>query len=363
MSLNLIAPINNVSYGIVSKNIIYNLHCLDEISLFPIQNPDIEQYDVERGLGQKLKQLIDNTSSYDNNGDSLTIWHQFDLARRIGKGKHCAFSFFEVDVLTERERHHINQLDLFFVASKWAQSIVCEQTKHTPQTCIVAPLGVNREIFNEFKTVQNDKDKLIIATVGKWERRKGHDLLVDVFNSAFTEHDNVELHMFTFSPFNNEEQNKYWQSLYLNSKLGNKIKLFPRIKDQQELAQLLQPVDVGIFLSRAEGWNLPALEMMAMNKPIIITNYSAHTEFCNENNSWLIPINEKEPAIDGIWFKGEGNWADLGENEFEYAVSWLRHAYGIKQKNNLLTNQNGIETSKQFNWKNTTDIIMEAILA
>ena len=66
----------------------------------------------------------------------------------------------------------------------------------------------------------------------------------------------------------------------------------------------MSKVDVGIFPSRAEGWNLEILELMSCGKHIITTNYSAHTEFCNKENALLVDIDELETAYDGKWFLG-----------------------------------------------------------
>ena len=61
--------------------------------------------------------------------------------------------------------------------------------------------------------------------------------------------------------------------------------------------------DCGIFPSRAEGWNLELLEMLACIKSVITTHYSAHTEFCDDVNSDLVEIKETELAYDGKWFQ------------------------------------------------------------
>ena len=55
--------------------------------------------------------------------------------------------------------------------------------------------------------------------------------------------------------------------------------------------------DCGVFPARAEGWNLELLEMMSCNKPVIATNYSAHTEFCDDKNCMLIDIEDMEILI------------------------------------------------------------------
>ena len=70
-----------------------------------------------------------------------------------------------------------------------------------------------------------------------------------------------------------------------------------------------------MFPSLAEGWNLEALEMMACGKQVIITDFSAHTEFCTKENADLVSISDTEPAFDGKWFFGQGNWAKIGEKE------------------------------------------------
>ena len=51
------------------------------------------------------------------------------------------------------------------------------------------------------------------------------------------------------------------------------------------------------------------METMALNKPVILTNYSAHTQYSTKDNSYLVDVDSTEAANDGIWFKGQGNWA------------------------------------------------------
>ena len=90
------------------------------------------------------------------------------------------------------------------------------------------------------------------------------------------------------------EGNQNWQNLYKNSKLGSKIRMIPRQKTHQDVMSIMRQADCGVFPSRAEGWNLELLEMMALGKDVIATNYSAHTEFCNENNCRLIEIKKNK---------------------------------------------------------------------
>jgi glycosyltransferase involved in cell wall biosynthesis len=118
----------------------------------------------------------------------------------------------------------------------------------------------------------------------------------------------------------------------------------------------MRQTDCGIFPSRAEGWNLELLEMMACGKPCIATNYSAHTEFCTREDTWFIDIEETELAQDGKWFFGQGSWAKIGEKQIDQAVEHMRFMY--KNRPNGL---NSREQSKKFSWENSAEIFVKEI--
>jgi hypothetical protein len=48
--------------------------------------------------------------------------------------------------------------------------------------------------------------------MGKWEVRKGHDILVELFNDAFMSTDDVELWMCNHNPFYTKEENEIIKS-------------------------------------------------------------------------------------------------------------------------------------------------------
>jgi hypothetical protein len=96
---------------------------------------------------------------------------------------------------------------------------------------------------------------------------------------------------------------------------------------------------------------------MAMNKPVIATNYSSHTEFCNKDNSFLVDITEKEKADDGKAFRGQGNWAKIGSQQQDQIISYMRHLYS----NRINTNPEGLKTAEVYSWKNSADKISGCI--
>ena len=119
--------------------------------------------------------------------------------------------------------------------------------------------------------------------------------------------------------------------------------------------------DCGVFPSRAEGWNLEALEMMSCGKQVIATNYSAHTEFCSDSNSLLVDIDSTEDAFDGKWFKGQGKWAKIDNEQVLDISNHMKNVYEQKRAGKDLTNKEGINTAKEFSWENTAREIVSSL--
>jgi glycosyltransferase involved in cell wall biosynthesis len=349
--MNIISPVDSYTgYGITGYNIWRQIYYLNNNSLlFPIGNINAEKgWDIEC-----IKNGIGSRSHFDKSAPSFKLWHANDFFTKThGDGKYGVLSFFEIDKLTEIEQQSYNIADIIFMPSEWAKNVL--QNNGIKKDIIVCPMGVDTSIFNAQKPEdKKNKNTYIFINIGKFEIRKGHDILVDLFNNAFNENDDVELWMINHNPFLNQDQIKQWINLYNNSKLSSKIRFFPRIPDQISLAQIMSYADCGIFPSRAEGWNNEAIEMMAMDKPIIITNYSAHTQFCNKDNAYLVDIDTTVPANDGIWFNGSGNWASIEEKEIDQFIEHMRYVY----KNNIRDNSYGLKTANNLSWHNTANII------
>lgn len=354
MKINFYSPIGYTGYGVAGMNFLKALSTDNEVALFPIgqMHPESQEDSAVCLKG------FEKQESYDPNAPCIKIWHQFDMATRVGKGKFFGFPFFELNELTKKEKYHLNNVDEIIVTCEWAKRVL-EENDIKPKINIV-PLGVDTKIFdNSIKSSLKTDDKYIFMNIGKWEVRKGHDILINLFNEVFTETDNVELWVAASSSeyaFPPQELEK-WHNLYNNCKLKSKVKIFPRLNTQAEIAQLMSYADCGIFPSHAEGWNLELLEMMAMNKPVITTNYSAHKAFCNNDNSYLVDIEELEIANDNKYFNGFGKWAKFGDKQLDQFKSYMRQLY----KDNIRNNPEGLKTANNLSWENAASQLIKCI--
>jgi len=349
--INLLSPINQLGYGIAGLNILSNLQ---DVALWPIGQMQVTTEED----ANIVRKCLAKAQFFDPDASCLRIWHQHDMSQFVGRGKRIGFPFFELDAFSDIEKHHLNSLDKLFVSSQWAKNVAISQLSLSSENIYIVPLGVDNSLFYHDQESIPQNNKTIFFNCGKWEIRKGHDILIEAFNKAFESKDNVELWMMCDNPFLSESQQDAWRSIYSDSKLGDKVKFISRKNTQKEVYNIIKQADCGVFPARAEGWNLELLEMMACGKHVICTNYSAHTEFCNNENSRLIKISSLEPAYDGIWFHGNvGNWAHLDSDTIAQLISHMRYIHELKQSGGLGINEFGIKTASHFSWKNTARMV------
>lgn len=350
MNINFYGPINPTGYGVASFNILKALSKNNDISYFPKGQPSVdtqEDYDL-------ITKIV-NRSNFDVNAPCIKVWHQFDLAERIGRGPYFAYPFFELDTFSKMEQQHMRVPDALFVSSHWAKQVVLQNNINTPTHVI--PLGVNRDIFDYTKFPLPNTEKYIFINIGKWEIRKGHDILIDIFRSAFPTEKDVELWVIASehtNSYSSPDELTNWKKKY---SVDPRVKLSSGVNNQYELAHIISQASCGIFMSRAEGWNLELLECMAMNKPTIATNYSAHTEFCTNDNSYLVDIDSTEKAIDNKAFIGQGSWAKISQKQIDQCIEYMRMVYNHQIRSNIA----GLNTAQTLSWNNSANKIERCI--
>ena len=344
--LNLFTPINSLGYGIVGVNLFKVLSQHIDVALFSIGNIHLETDE----LAPTVQEAVNKGRIFNgfNEAPCLKIWHEHDLSTHIGNGQQYAFPFFEINKLDQTRINHLSSMDTIIVASQWAKDVIINNGQISTPVKVV-PLGVDPEIFT-YKS-QPVNDVCVFLNCGKWEKRKGHDILLEMFKKAFPNENNVALWMMPSNPFLSNKNRYEWERYY-NS--DSRVKIIEHLPTHKEVANVMSLSYCGIFPSRAEGWNLELLEMMAMGKYVITTNYSAHTQFCDSNNSKLITINNLEKAEDAVFFTNSiGEWASLDGQPFDQGVEYLRYYYEQWKSDPTIKNEEGIKTAQQLSWTNT----------
>ena len=113
---------------------------------------------------------------------------------------------------------------------------------------------------------------------------------------------------------------------------------------QSEIYGLTAACDTYISLHRGEGFGLGVAEAMSLGKPVVVTDYSSTTEFCNKENSIPVPysmIPVPPNQIDNSFYNFVEKWADANIDAAATALrrlhdsSALRHELGDKAKKSI----------------------------
>lgn len=347
----LICPINKLSYGYASVNILEALSKKIKVALWTIGGVEVENHQV-----QTVKEALYNAQSFDYDAPSIRIFHQNSLDVYPGRGPKIGFPIFELDTFTPVEKHNLAYPDKLMVCSDWAKSIVKNNLPDLADNTYVIPLGVDPSIFSP-SPIQ--PGPTVFLNIGKLEKRKGHDILIKAFTEEFKSDEKVKLLLCCDNLFLTNEQKEAWGKIIRANK---NVYLIPRQESCHDISELIKMSDCGVYPSKAEGWNMPALETLACGRHLIITDYSAHTQYVNEHNSLLIDIDKNELAYDDIWpvFNGQGSWAHIGDKQFKQLKRHMRQVHDWKQ-NGLPLNEQGCSIPLKFSWENSASKILDVL--
>jgi FkbM family methyltransferase len=157
----------------------------------------------------------------------------------------------------------------------------------------VIPNGVDPQLFqpglNPFPLRTKASCKFLF--VGGTIHRKGIDILLEAYRRAFTRHDDVCVVVKDIGT----------SSFYRGQTAAERIARFQEQPDNpaleyldvnltdEQMAALYAACDCPALPYRGEGFGMPIAEAMACGLPVIVTDYGAALDFCDESNAYLIP--------------------------------------------------------------------------
>jgi len=160
-------------------------------------------------------------------------------------------------------------------------------------------VGRSRVACPHFGEGPENRNRFHFLSVFKWERRKGWDVLLQAYWTAFQKDDDVVLVLRTYVPSftahidpNITQHIEDFAQLHFHM---SHTQLAPVVWSgdvitRADVRDLLAAVDAFVLPTRGEGWGLPIAEAMAMQLPTLVTNYSGPTAYATDDNAYLIPV-------------------------------------------------------------------------
>lgn len=194
-----------------------------------------------------------------------------------------------------------NRADLILNPSHWGVETFQRCGITTPIK--YAPIGLDFQRFQPglpaIPSIANVCRSFTIMMLFGWSFRKGIDL-IKTYLEEFTNDEDITLLICSrYAGGTGEEQKRVIRDYFQNelvAKCDNRniphVILFMDTIPNALMPNLYNSAHVFFSPSRGEGFNLPLLEATACGLPVIATNYSAMTDYCDRSNSFLIDVDE-----------------------------------------------------------------------
>lgn len=238
-------------------------------------------------------------------------------------------TMFETDRITPEHVRRCNQMDAIWVPTDFHVSTFVksgvDRTKvvkvvqavdvafFDPDKHVVLPLPIGVPVMvPEASSLQYADSKgkgFAFLSVFKWEQRKGWDVLLRAFLQEFSRADDVVLYLL-INAFHSDTNfsgkiSRFVEESNIEEPAEGwaKIRVIDEHVPQSTLPCLYKAMDAFVLPTRGEGWGRPVVEAMAMELPVIVTNWSGPTEYLTEENGYPLDVDRLVEVTEGP-FKG-----------------------------------------------------------
>jgi hypothetical protein len=349
------APINSLSFGNVSYNILRELSKRNiEVGLIPTGNVDVSAYKADASFSSWIKESINK--SWDivaSKAPSFKLWHLNGALDRKSH-KQNLLTFYETSEPTFQEVSTCKSQDRTLFSSTYAKDLF---ESAGCGNCSFVPMGFDQDFF---KTGKKYLEGVVhFGLMGKFEKRKHTEKIIRAWLKKYGNDNRYQLSCCVTNPFFKPEQMQAVIASVLQGKRYTNINFLPYLKTNSEVNEFLNAVDIDLTgLSGAEGWNLPSFNATCLGKWSIVLNATSHKDWANDQNSILIEPSGQEPIYDSFFFS-EGSAYNQG-NMFSWNEDDVIAAMQTAVSKVSSVNTNGIELGKKLTYANTVDRILES---
>ncbi len=353
---------DSYSLSIINRNLVLALDAIPmyDVSLFATTGPGdytpdlkiikdtkvIELYNKKFDLPDFVIRNIYPPRIYDMRGRNRLIYFYWEESR-----------------IPQQWVHEFNKLEAVLAPSSFVKKVMIDSGVKTQIFVVLNGLNHGLLKINPKKPRNiTTKKKYKFLNISSGFPRKGIDVLLDAFCEEFTANDDVCLIVKTFPNIHNNISELITNAKTIKCNCPEIIQI-DRDLEENEIAWLYKNSDCLAYPTRGEGFGLPIAEAMLFKIPVIATNYSAHLDFCNDDNSFLINY-KLEPSRTHIkkeWNIENSSWA---EPDKEHLKGLMRFVYENRTGDIIINKtEKAFEAVKKLTWKKTAEDVHEVLNA
>jgi glycosyltransferase involved in cell wall biosynthesis len=342
----------NYGWGVCSRYLIRELSKLTDCRVLNEADRSAQDENLEGKLFQALT--------------GVDFFPMFEKAR--GR-QNYGYTFFENE-LTRHSLENAKRYDLILGGSSWCRDRMLE---HGITHCGVLIQGIDPELFFPVEE-EKEPDRFVIFSGGKFELRKGQDLVLKAFKILQDKYPDMWLvncwynlwpesmrlmshssHI-RFEAHSGSWQEKMQHTYALNGLDSSRIVTCDLMPAELQ-RELYRHTDVGVFPNRCEGGtNLVLMEYMACGKPVIASHVSGHTDVVTDENALLLKENA-EFRIVGADRRPIARWREPSIDEL---VAKIEYAYSHRNEIKATGKAAG-EAMRRFTWRDTAETLLRIL--
>lgn len=358
MAFALNLPINSVSFGQVSFNILREVYARQIAPcIFPIGNPDVSAQKIDQDFAFWLQSCINKSNKIHRRDNNIfKLWHVFDSMSSFSK-EQVLLTFLETDSVTEMESNILRNQKQVFVTNNYTKEVMGEAGL---TNISYLELGfdynnfyrVNKKIYNE--------DVVVWGLFGKLENRKHTIKALRAWIEVYGNNPNHRLHAAITNPFLKAEDHQNILRQVFDKEYWN-VNILPSVKTNAEYNDIINSVHIVIGLSGGEGFDMPVFHSVGLGKHCIGLRAHAYLDYLNDENAVLIKPNSKVKSHDGIFFT-EGQPYNQG-NFFAWDMKEVKDSFDIvlQRYYKQPINEAGLKLQKR-SYKTVVDKILESLI-
>jgi glycosyltransferase involved in cell wall biosynthesis len=236
-----------------------------------------------------------------------------------------AFWLWELEEFPDEWVKCFDLLDEIWTPSEFVSNSIRKKTSLPVYTMVYPINAPTNEDFNRkyFKLPEDKFLYLCMYDSNSMTERKNPRAVINSFRNAF---ESSEQNIGLVIKINNPDA-KDLELINQSLKDYSNIYIIKEIMTKTEVNSLIKDVDVLVSLHRAEGFGLPLAEAMLLGTPTIATNWSANTEFMNDDIACMVDFDLVTLDKDYGVFKKGNRWADPN---IDQAAMFMRKLYEDK---------------------------------
>jgi len=349
--------LNQSGYGQSATNYILSLH---NSGKYDIKIHTFSKKPLPPIFSQNKCKLFKEMIDKKDDKDRINVFQIIPpMQRRVKRvGRSIGFFVFETFSPPVEWLSYLNKNSAIVTPSQFNYRILAHEQIKKP--LYYFPHCFDTKIYNKNVEKLNNYEKFTFLFIGTWKIRKGYVPLIEAFLKEFDEHDNVQLIIKTDKLKEALEYVEKMKKQYKINKGKNTIIFEDKKYSEEDISRFIKSVDVVVSPTFGEGFLLPGLQAMALDVPIIVTDFSGPLDYASEETCTFFNKSgfTLHSSMDGVPQFRRKKWAFVSTKEIRKKMRYAMDNYKILQEKS----RNGYKfVHENFNYEKTENIFSEIL--